>query len=149
MRPVEKVSSFRPKNVGIAVAATQADREFYCHDTAQENALHSPPFTRYPPQRHCHLPQFKIHPPVYLNSHLCPVLRVIPNSSLSSLTVNRPLCAKLINRCFCSIGNSFFQGITPSLCVTHVLGQFVTDLLGSYHRAAGPPSASRDVLDAG
>jgi len=46
MRPVEKVSSFRPKNVGVAVAATQADREFYCHDTAQENALHSPPFTR-------------------------------------------------------------------------------------------------------
>jgi hypothetical protein len=50
-----------------------------------------------------------------------------------TLTVNRPLRAKLINRCFCSIGNSFFQGITPSLCVTHVLGQFVTDLLGSYH----------------
>ena len=73
-------------------------------------------------------------PPAYLNSHLCPVLRVIPNSSLSSLTVNRPLCAKLINRCFCSIGNSFFQGITPSLCATHVLGQFVTDLLGSYRR---------------
>jgi hypothetical protein len=71
-------------------------------------------------------------PPVYLNSNLCPVLRVIPNSSLSSLTVNRPLCAKLINRCFRSIGNSFFQGILPSLCVTHVLGQFVTDLLGSY-----------------
>ena len=73
-----------------------------------------------------------IPPTAYLNSHLCPVLRVIPNSSLSSLTVKRPLCAKLINRCFCSIGNSFFQGITPSLCVTHVLGQFVTNLLGSY-----------------
>jgi hypothetical protein len=38
-----------------------------------------------------------IPPPAYLDSHLCPVLRVIPNSSLSSLTVNRPLCAKLIN----------------------------------------------------
>ena len=73
-----------------------------------------------------------IPPTAYLNSHLCPVLRVIPNSSHSSLTVNRPLCAKLINRCFCSIGNSFFQGILPSLCVTHVLGQFVTDLLGSH-----------------
>ena len=60
------------------------------------------------------------------------VLREIPNSSLSSLTVNRPLCAKLINRCFCSMGNSFFQGILTSLCVTHVLGHFVTDLLGSY-----------------
>jgi len=68
-----------------------------------------------------------------LTFDLCPVLRVIPNPSLSSLTVNRPLCAKLINHCFCPIGNSFFQGITPSLCVTHVLGQFVTDLLGSYH----------------
>ena len=73
-----------------------------------------------------------IPPTAYLNSHLCPVLRVIPNSSHSSLTVNRPLCAKLINRCFCSIGISFFQGILPSLCVTHVLGHFVTDLLGSY-----------------
>ena len=61
---------------------------------------------------------------------------IIPNSSL---TVNRPLCAKLINRCFCSIGNSFFQGILPSLCVTNVLSQFVTDLLGSYPKPH-PPS---------
>ena len=84
-----------------------------------------------------------IPPTAYLNSHLCPVLRVIPNSSHSSLTVNRPLCAKLINRCFCSIGNSFFQGILPSLCVTHVLGQFVTDLLGSY-RVAPPGRDERE-----
>jgi hypothetical protein len=43
--------------------------------------------------------------------------------------------SKLINRCFCSIGNSLFQGILPSLCVTHFLGEFVTDLLGSYQAA--------------
>lgn len=60
MRPVETASSFRPKSVGVAVAATQAGREFYCHDTAQENTLHSPPFTRYPPQRLRRNPQFPI-----------------------------------------------------------------------------------------
>ena len=35
------------------------------------------------------------------------VLHLIPNSSLSSLTVNRLLCAKL-NRFFSSNSNSFF-----------------------------------------
>ena len=52
-------------------------------------------------------------PSAYRPSHLCPVLRVIPNSSHNSVIVYRSLRAKLINLCFSSIGNTFFQGICP------------------------------------
>jgi hypothetical protein len=53
------------------------------------------------------------NPSTSRTSHLCPVVRVIPNSPHGSVTVKQPLCAKLINRRYCSIGNSFFQGIRP------------------------------------
>jgi hypothetical protein len=46
--------------------------------------------------------------------------------------VKWPLPARLTNRCFNSMGDTFFQGMRPALCVTYVPGQFVTDVLGSY-----------------
>lgn len=39
---------------------------------------------------------------------------------------------KLTNCCFCSIDDTFFQSIRPVRCVTHVPGQLVTHVLGSF-----------------
>ena len=56
-------------------------------------------------------------PSAYRPSHLCPVLSLIQNSSHNSVIVYRSLRAKLINLCFSSIGNTFFQGICPTSSV--------------------------------
>ena len=52
-----------------------------------------------------------IPPSAWRATHLWPVLRLTPKLRHSSVMVKWPLPARLTNRCFCSMGDTFFQGM--------------------------------------
>ena len=56
------------------------------------------------------------------------------NALIHSDTTDPIIPAKLTNCCFCSMDDTFFKGIRPVRCVTHIPGQRVTHVLGSCQR---------------